>query len=89
MSEATYALMWDSFCSSTLRTEGTWLPVLAHLKYFYLLLHALYLVSQARLTSAKRKGSGELHVQTVSCYTLQCGTITIAAFCHMMHYMTV
>ena len=42
-----------------------------------LLVPALYLVSQARPISAKREGSGELHIQAVSCHTVQCGTITL------------
>ena len=35
-----------------------------------LLAPALYLVSQARPTSAKREGSGEMHIQAVSRYTV-------------------
>ena len=54
-----------------------------------LLAPALYLVSQARPTSAKREVSGEMCIQAVSHCTVQCGTITIAVFCHMMQYMTV
>ena len=45
-----------------------------------LLAPALYLVSQARPTSAKREGSGELHTQAVSRRTVQCGTITLQYF---------
>ena len=55
-----------------------------------LLAPALYLVSQARPTSAKREGSGEMHMRT-SCVPPHC-TVRynhIAVFCHMMHYMTV
>ena len=48
---------------------------------------AVSLVSQARPTSKKRKGSGELRIQAVSHCTVQCGTITLQY--HMMHYMTV
>ena len=51
-----------------------------------LLAPALYLVLQARPTSAKREGSGKMRIQVVSRCTVQCGIIT---FCHMMYYMTV
>ena len=45
-----------------------------------LLAPALYLVSQARPTSAKREGSGEMRIQAVSHCTVQCGTITLQYF---------
>ena len=45
-----------------------------------LLAPALYLVLQTKPTSAKREGSGEMHIQAVSRCTVQCGTIT---FCHI------
>ena len=51
-----------------------------------LLAPALYLVSQAGLTSAKREGSGEMSCAPPHC-TVQYNHIAI--FCHMMHYMTV
>ena len=53
-----------------------------------LLAPALYLVSQARPTSAKREGSGEMCIQLIytSCVPPH---YHIAVFCHMMHYMTV
>ena len=41
-----------------------------------LLAPTLYLVLQARPTSAKREGSGEMRIQAVSRRTVQCGTIT-------------
>ena len=54
-----------------------------------LLAPALYLVSQARPTSTKREGSGEMRIQ--SCVPLRCTVWYnhIAVFCQMMHYMTV
>ena len=48
---------------------------------------AVSLVSQARPTSTKGEGSGELCIQAVSHCTVQCGTITLQY--HMTHYMTV
>ena len=45
-----------------------------------LLAPALYLVSQAVPTSAKREGSGEMHIQAVSRRTVQCSTITLQYF---------
>ena len=45
-----------------------------------LLAPALYLVSQARPTSANREWSGELRIQAVSRRTVQCGTITLQYF---------
>ena len=45
-----------------------------------LLAPALYLVSQARPTSAKREASGEVRIQAVSHCTVQCGTITLQYF---------
>ena len=42
-----------------------------------LLAPALSLVSQARPTSTKMEGSGELRIQAVSHYTVQCGTCSI------------
>ena len=48
---------------------------------------AVSLVSQARPTSTKREGSGELRIQAISQCTVQCGIITLQY--HMTHYMTV
>ena len=47
-----------------------------------LLAPALYLVSQARPTSAKRKGSGEMRIQAVSRCTVQCGTSHCSILSH-------
>ena len=89
MSEATYALTHVRFILFINSEDRRHMVTSVWTFEVLLLAPALYLVSQARLTSAKRNGSGELHVQTVYRHTLQCGTITIAVFCHMMHYMTV
>ena len=45
-----------------------------------LLAPALYLVSQTGPTSAKREGSGEIHIQAVSHRTVQCGKIALQYF---------
>ena len=45
-----------------------------------LLAPALYLVSQAIPTSAKREGSGKLRIQAVSRRTVQYSTITLQYF---------
>ena len=38
---------------------------------------SLVLLPQARPTFAKEEGSGELHIQVVSCHTVWCGLITL------------